>query len=230
MPPTRLRQQNVTAAQWSANGGALGTVDLTAPANQIFGANVFTPAEQRAAPAQGRLQAPAEDARGRRAARPVARRRRRRRDEGLGAREGRHALHALVPAAHRPDRREARLLLQPDRRGHRDRRVLGQGAHPGRAGRVLVPDRRHPRDVRGPRLHRVGPDVAGVHPREPQRRAAVHPDGVRVVDGRGARPEDPAAALDGRAVEVGGPRAAPVRRHHRASGCSRRSGPSRSTS
>ena len=48
MPPTRLRQQNVTAAQWSANGGALGTVDLTAPANQIFGANVFTPGEQRA--------------------------------------------------------------------------------------------------------------------------------------------------------------------------------------
>ena len=47
MPPTRLRQQNVTAAQWSANGGSLGTVDLTAPANQIFGANVFSPAEQR---------------------------------------------------------------------------------------------------------------------------------------------------------------------------------------
>ena len=48
MPPTRLRQQNVTAAQWSSNGGALGTVDLTSPSNQIFGANVFTPAEQRA--------------------------------------------------------------------------------------------------------------------------------------------------------------------------------------
>src|SRR3712207_5492426 len=47
MPPTRLRQQNVTAAQWSANGGALGTVDLTSPSNQIFGANVFSPAEQR---------------------------------------------------------------------------------------------------------------------------------------------------------------------------------------
>jgi glutamine synthetase len=47
MPPTRLRQQNVTAAQWSANGGALGTVDLTAPSNQIYGQNVFTSAEQR---------------------------------------------------------------------------------------------------------------------------------------------------------------------------------------
>src|SRR3712207_5300190 len=48
MPPTRLRHPNVTAAQWSANGGALGTVDLTVPANQIYGANVFSPAEQRA--------------------------------------------------------------------------------------------------------------------------------------------------------------------------------------
>jgi glutamine synthetase len=48
MPPTRLRQQNVTAAQWSSNGGALGTMDLTSPNNQVFGANVFTPAEQRA--------------------------------------------------------------------------------------------------------------------------------------------------------------------------------------
>src|SRR5918992_1043258 len=47
MPPTRLRHPNVTAAQWSANGGALGTVDLTAPGNQIFGANVFSSAEQR---------------------------------------------------------------------------------------------------------------------------------------------------------------------------------------
>src|SRR5688572_32739062 len=47
MPPTRLRHPSVTAAQWSANGGALGAVDLTAPANQIFGANVFSSAEQR---------------------------------------------------------------------------------------------------------------------------------------------------------------------------------------
>ena len=42
--------------------------------------------------------------------------------------------------------------------GTRDRRVLRQGADPGRARRVLVPDRRHPRDVRGARLHRLGPD------------------------------------------------------------------------
>jgi glutamine synthetase len=44
---TRLRQQNVTAAQWSANGGALGSPDLTLPSNQVFGANVFSTDVQR---------------------------------------------------------------------------------------------------------------------------------------------------------------------------------------
>ena len=38
---TRIRQQNVTAAQWSSNGEALGAIDLTLPENAIFGANVF---------------------------------------------------------------------------------------------------------------------------------------------------------------------------------------------
>ncbi len=43
----RLRQENVTAAQWSPNGATLGAQDLTLPDNQVFGANVFSPAEQR---------------------------------------------------------------------------------------------------------------------------------------------------------------------------------------
>ncbi len=43
----RTRQQNVTAAQWSANGAALGALDLTLPDNQVFGANVFSAAVQR---------------------------------------------------------------------------------------------------------------------------------------------------------------------------------------
>ena len=45
---SRIRQQNVTAAQWSANGGALGSPDLTVAGNQIFGANVFSTDVQRA--------------------------------------------------------------------------------------------------------------------------------------------------------------------------------------
>jgi glutamine synthetase len=43
----RIRQQNVFAAQWSPNGGMIGTPDLTTPDNQVFGANVFSPAIQR---------------------------------------------------------------------------------------------------------------------------------------------------------------------------------------
>jgi len=46
MPP-RTRQTNVTAAQWSANGSALGSMDLTLPGNQIFAADVFSVAVQR---------------------------------------------------------------------------------------------------------------------------------------------------------------------------------------
>ena len=43
----RIRQQNVLAAQWAPNGHALGAADLTAPDNQVFGQNVFSPAVQR---------------------------------------------------------------------------------------------------------------------------------------------------------------------------------------
>jgi glutamine synthetase len=45
---SRIRQQNVTAAQWSADGGALGSPDLTVAGNQVFGANVFSTEVQRA--------------------------------------------------------------------------------------------------------------------------------------------------------------------------------------
>jgi glutamine synthetase len=43
----RLRQKNVTAAQWSPNG-SIGMGDLTAPGAAVFGANVFGPGAQRA--------------------------------------------------------------------------------------------------------------------------------------------------------------------------------------
>jgi glutamine synthetase len=44
---TRIRQQNVTAAQWSSNGESLGAIDLTQPENDAFGANVFSVSVQR---------------------------------------------------------------------------------------------------------------------------------------------------------------------------------------
>jgi glutamine synthetase len=43
----RTRTHNVTAAQWSANGGAMGTTDLTAPGAAVFGDNVFSTIVQR---------------------------------------------------------------------------------------------------------------------------------------------------------------------------------------
>ena len=39
----RVRERNVTAARWSANGGALGVSDLTAPGEEVFGSRVFSP-------------------------------------------------------------------------------------------------------------------------------------------------------------------------------------------
>jgi glutamine synthetase len=44
---SRIRQQNVTAAQWSSNGESLGAPDLTLPENADFGANVFDEAVQK---------------------------------------------------------------------------------------------------------------------------------------------------------------------------------------
>jgi glutamine synthetase len=43
----KVRQNNLNAAQWSPNGGALGALDLTEPFNYPFGENVFSPAVQR---------------------------------------------------------------------------------------------------------------------------------------------------------------------------------------
>ncbi len=44
---SRIRQQNVLAAQWTPDGASLGTPDLTVADNQIFGENVFSQAVQR---------------------------------------------------------------------------------------------------------------------------------------------------------------------------------------
>ena len=42
-----IRQQNVHAARWSPNGHGIGAPDLTASDNQVFGDNVFSSAVQR---------------------------------------------------------------------------------------------------------------------------------------------------------------------------------------
>ena len=136
-------------------------------------------------------------------------------DAGMGDGARGDPLHPLVPADDRADGREARLVPGPDRGRHGHRRVQRQGAGPRRARRLELPLRRHPHHLRGPRLHRLGPDQPGVHPREPQRHDALHPDGLLLLDRRGPRQEDPPAPLDGGAVEAGRPHppALRLRRH-----------------
>jgi glutamine synthetase len=115
MPRTRIH--NVSAAQWSSNGESLGALDLTQVANQVFGANVFSLAEQRKRlPKHVYSQLRATVARG-------------------------AELDTSLADAVAQAMKEWAL----ERLG--DRRFLGQGADPGRAGRLELPDRRHPRHL-----------------------------------------------------------------------------------
>ena len=82
---TRIRQKNVTAAQWSPNGESIGAPDLTQLDNHSFGVNVFSPAEQKKRLQPEVYEQPPGDARAGRGPRPLARRRGRRGDEGVGA-------------------------------------------------------------------------------------------------------------------------------------------------
>ena len=104
---SKTRQHNVTAAQWAANGDAIGQTDLTEPGAASYGENVFSPAVQRQRLPKDvyrKLQATLDKGS---ALDPALADAGRQGDEGVGDGEGRHALHALVPAAHRPRRRRS---------------------------------------------------------------------------------------------------------------------------
>ena len=211
---SKTRQHNVSAAQWAANGDASGQTDFMEPSAAHYGENVFGPAVQKARLPKDvykKLQATLADgaALDPALADAVAKEMR----EWAMEKGATHYTHWFQPLTNlTAEKHDSFFNPSFTGDGAGARGVLRQGADPGRAGRLLVPDRRPARDVRGPRLHRVGPDVAGVRAREPERRLPLHPDRVRLLDGRGARPEDPAAALDGRAVEGRGARAEAVRR------------------
>ena len=196
----------------------------------IYGEYVFDEVAQRQYLGQADLpQAPTDD-RGPGAVRSGDRRCRRPWREGVGARTRGDPLHPLVRADDRLDRREARLVPDPDRRRPDDRRVLRPEPGPGRAGRQLVPVGRPACDLRGARLHRLGRHQPDLPPGRAQRRHDDDPDRLRVVHGRGARLQDPAPALAGGARRPGPARAALVRQHDRRAGSSPTSGRSRSTS
>ena len=164
-------------------------------------------------PRQADLQEAAAHDRGARAVRSGHRRRRRARREGVGAGPRGDPLHALVRPDDRLHGREARFVPDADRRRPDDRRVLRPEPGPGRAGRELVPVGRHPRHVRGARLHRLGRHLADLPAGRAERRDADDPDGLRLVHRRGARPQDPAAPLPGGARQARAARPALVRQH-----------------
>ena len=209
---TRIRQQNVTAAQWSSNGEALGALDLTQPENDPFGANVFSVAVQRERlPADVFEKLQATLAGGEALDPTLADAVAEAMKEWALENGATHFTHMFQPLTGSTAEKHD-SFFEPSARRQGPRRLLRQGADPGRARRLLLPDRRRARHLRGARLHRLGPDLPRLHPREPERGAALHPDRVRLLDRRGARREDPAAALDGRPLALGDQGPAPARR------------------
>ena len=209
---SRIRQQNVTAAQWSSNGEALGALDLTLPENEPFGANVFSVAVQRERlPADVFEKLQATLAGGEALDPSLADAVAEAMKEWALENGATHFTHMFQPLTGSTAEKHD-SFFEPSGEGKVARRLLRQGADPGRARRLLLPDRRRPRHLRGPRLHRLGPDLPRLHPREPERGAALHPDRLRLLDRRGARRQDPAAALDGRPLALGDQGAAPARR------------------
>ncbi len=131
--------------------------------------------------------------------------------EGMGGGARGDALHALVPAADGHHGREARLVSESDRGWQGRRGVLGQGTGAGRARRLELPLGGDALHVRGARLHGVGSDEPAVAAENGRGGHAGDSDRVPELDGGSARQEDAAAALDGSAVEAGGPGAEAVR-------------------
>ena len=164
------------------NGGALGAPDLTLPGNQIFGSNVFSTAVQRQRLPKDvfkKLTKTLErgDALDPSLADSVALAMK----EWALERGATHYTHWFQPltglTAEKHD-----SFYGPTGDGTALAEFSGKELIQGEPDASSFPTRWHPRDLRGPRLHRLGPDLAGVPAREPERCAALHPDGVRVVD------------------------------------------------
>ena len=180
--PSRTRTPNVAAAQWSPNGGALGQADLTQPDANVYGENVFSIAVQRqrlpkavfrqleATIAKGEPLEPA-------LADAVASAMR----EWAMERGATHYTHWFQPLTGSTAEKHD-SFYGPTGDGNALAEFSGKELIQGEPDASSFPTRRHPLDLRGPRLHRLGPVLAGLHPREPERRAALHPDGVHVVD------------------------------------------------
>ena len=202
---TRIRQQNVTATQWSSNGEALGTVDLTEEANNPFGANVFSPAVQKdrlSKDTYKKLQSALDtgEALDTDLADEVAEAMK----EWALERGATHYTHVFQPltglTAEKHD-----SFFEPDGEGGAVADFSGKELIQGEPDASSFPTGgiRATFEARG--YTAWDPTSPAFILENPNGRPALHPDRVRVVDRRGARREDPAAALDGRALEVGDP-------------------------
>ena len=201
MPP-RTRTANVHAAQWSPNGGSLGQADLTQPGANVFGEAVFSTAVQRQRLPKavyrqlqetleaGELLEPA-------LADAVATAMK----EWAMEHGATHFTHWFQPLTGSTAEKHDSFYA-PTGDGNAIAEFSGKELIQGEPDASSFPTGgiRATFEARG--YTAWDPTSPGVHPREPERRAPVHPDRVRVVDRRGARPQDPAAALDGRAVHA----------------------------
>ena len=162
---------------------------------EIFGANVFTKTKHAGASAEADLQVADGDHRAGEAARSDGCRCGGRGDEGLGDGEGCDPLRARLLPADRPHRREARQLPRAGGDGSSIAEFSGKTLIQGEPDASSFPNGGLRDHVRSARLHGLGRDQPRIHPREPERQHALHPDRVRVDDRRSARPQDAVAAF-----------------------------------
>ena len=194
---------------WSSTGRR--APKSATPVCQLFGMNVFSDDVMQTRLPEKVYKTLRNTIKKGRAARPVDRRRRRDGHEGLGDRAGRDALHALVPADDRPDGREARLVpvARPTtaRRSPSSAARNWSGASPTRRASpraACAPPSRPAATRRGTRPARRSSSTT------PTARRCASPR-RSVVDRRGARQEDAAAALDGGPLAAGRPHPEAVR-------------------
>ncbi len=209
---TRIRQQNVTAAQWSSNGGALGAQDLTLPENNPFGQNVFSVSVQRERLPEdvfeklqttlaggGALDPSLADA--------VAEAMK----EWALENGATHYTHMFQPLTGSTAEKHD-SFFEPSGDGSTIADFSGKELIQGEPDASSFPTGgvRATFEARG--YTAWDPTSPAFILENPNGALALHPDRVRFLDRRGARREDPAAALDGRAQPLGDQGAAPARR------------------
>src|SRR6185295_15184230 len=121
----------------------------------------------------------------------------------MGTRKRCDALLSLVSAPHRTDCGKARRFPYFWRRWSADRAFFGLAADPERTGRFKLSVRRHAGNVRGARLHRVGPVQPDLHNGRAKRKDTLYPLRLYLVLWPGARQEDPIASFDGVSERAG---------------------------